>query len=85
MDRLDEIITSPSFDYERGHLVLYIIPSFDYLEQEDCSIMGCEGVWGGGNLPTFQVCIMKIQGAGLYEIQQISFILHGVTSYSTRW
>jgi len=28
---------------------------------------------------------MKIQGAGLYEIQQISFILHGVTSYPARW
>jgi hypothetical protein len=70
MDRLDEIITSPSFDY---------------LEQEDYSIVGCEGVYGGGNLPTFQVCIMKIQGAGLYEIQQISFILHDVTSYPTRW
>jgi len=38
MDRLDEIITCPSFDYERGHPIVYIIPSFDYLEQEDCSI-----------------------------------------------
>lgn len=44
MDRLDEIITSQSFDYERGHPVVYIIPAFDYLEQENCSIMECEGV-----------------------------------------
>jgi hypothetical protein len=42
--------------------------------------MGCEAVQGGGNLPTFQVSIMKTEAAGLHEIWQISFILHGATS-----